>query len=323
VAITNANPTWRSEMKITATNYADAHIVTAETIDSIKNAIDALDIRDEISEGCQVWAAGDGIIVVWPDFRAAHNPMGPGMGNSVWGTWIEEARDLLTDEDQLIDEDGEPDETTWRIRPCADLTDQVYVYGEASVEDAVKEYVDDDVRRNLHRLVPDAEEAKLEVLDCYGNASYATVGGLIPDGHYRCYYPDTGADVLIEADSSEEAAQEAVDDGWARDRSKRATEWVTMRVEDADGDVTHHKIQLDPPEPPCEDGHEHEWTAPIEIVGGIESSPGVHGHGGGVTIHEVCTHCGTHRWIDTWAQDPCDGEQGLKAVSYGDGEEED
>ena len=54
------------------------------------------------------------------------------------------------------------------------------------------------------------------------------------------------------------------------------------------------------PEPPkCKDGAEHDWRRPIEIVGGLEENPGVVGHGGGVIIREVCSHCGVYRVTDT------------------------
>jgi hypothetical protein len=76
------------------------------------------------------------------------------------------------------------------------------------------------------------------------------------------------------------------------------------------------KIALEPDEPECEDGADHDWQSPVEIVGGCSGSPGVYGHGGGVIITSVCLRCGTERVSDTWAQDSGDGEQGLESVSY-------
>lgn len=38
--------------------------------------------------------------------------------------------------------------------------------------------------------------------------------------------------------------------------------------------------------------------------------------GGGVVCREVCRHCGAYQVTDSWAQDMCDGEQGLTAVTY-------
>ncbi len=129
-----------------------------------------------------------------------------------------------------------------------------------------------------------------------------------------------GAAETIEADSLEEAIQATED--WARDGDwghNDTTIWVhAVLVEtDADGDTIHRiKVQIDPDEPRCEDGQEHDWQSPLDIVGGIKENPGVWGHGGGVTIQEVCLHCGCGKLTDTWAQDPETGEQGLNSVTY-------
>jgi len=40
------------------------------------------------------------------------------------------------------------------------------------------------------------------------------------------------------------------------------------------------------------------------------------GHGGGVSILEVCALTGWYRVTDTWATCPATGEQGLESVSY-------
>jgi len=85
-------------------------------------------------------------------------------------------------------------------------------------------------------------------------------------------------------------------------------------------DDTHRRVDitvtLHPEAPDCTKGQEHDWQSPHEIVGGCIENPGVFGHGGGVTIHEVCAHCCAHRNTDTWAQDPNTGEQGLTSVRY-------
>jgi hypothetical protein len=72
-------------------------------------------------------------------------------------------------------------------------------------------------------------------------------------------------------------------------------------------------------QPACVDGEDHDWQSPIEIVGGIKENPGVWGHGGGVTIQEVCLRCGCGKCTDTWAQDPETGEQGLRSIKYAPG----
>lgn len=79
-------------------------------------------------------------------------------------------------------------------------------------------------------------------------------------------------------------------------------------------------LQLDPEEPDCVDGEEHDWQSPIELVGGIQENPGVWGHGGGAVITEACMRCGCGKETDTWAQDRSTGIQGLESVSYTVGE---
>ena len=163
---------------------------------------------------------------------------------------------------------------------------------------------------------------------------------------YRC--DDGNAEIEIEADSADEAAQEYVDGGsWG---DVESTTWITVYVtttceacsnsgccagEDDHlaecvtcaacsgraGDRESVTIALDPTEPECE-GEEHDWRSPIALVGGIKENPGVWGHGGGVTIHEVCGNCGVHRHKDTWAQNPETGEQGLDSVRYEDADAE-
>ncbi len=137
---------------------------------------------------------------------------------------------------------------------------------------------------------------------------------------------DGNALIIGEFDSGLKAAEDYVSEGEWGDRSE--TGWVTVRVWregiDADGDtvqvdVARHKITLEAEEPACEEGQKHDWQSPLSIVGGIKENPGVYGHGGGVTIQEVCMRCGCGRLTDTWAQDPSDGEQGLRSVRYEEG----
>lgn len=78
-------------------------------------------------------------------------------------------------------------------------------------------------------------------------------------------------------------------------------------------DVT---VTVEPKEPPCVNGRDHDWRSPHRIVGGLKENPGVRGHGGGVVSTEVCGACGCERLTDTWAQDPLTGEQGLTSVTY-------
>jgi hypothetical protein len=134
---------------------------------------------------------------------------------------------------------------------------------------------------------------------------------------------DGNAEITGEFDSGKEAAQDYVDGGDWGDRSE--TCWITVRVwrlaVNGDGEIVSvdedsHKITLEAEEPECTHEDGHDWQSPHEIVGGIKENPGVYGHGGGVTMEEVCMHCGCGQNTDTWAQDPCDGEQGLTSVTY-------
>lgn len=141
---------------------------------------------------------------------------------------------------------------------------------------------------------------------------------------------DGNAEVEIEAASGREAAETYVADGdWGDDDSE--TSWVRVRawqvglgMEGSDlyeyeiGSALH-TVAIDPPEPACVDGDDHDWQSPHEIVGGCAENPGVHGNGGGVVIVECCMRCGCQRTTDTWAQDRSTGEQGLDSVSYDEG----
>lgn len=144
------------------------------------------------------------------------------------------------------------------------------------------------------------------------------------DGNAEVHYPH--------ADTSREAA-ETYADGFDRPAPSDGTYWVRVTAWQQcwsvteDGEVITgrygertYTIAIEPGEPECIDGHDHDWKSPHDIVGGIESNPGVWGHAGGVLITEVCMHCGCGHHIDTWAQDPETGEQGLRSVRYVPGE---
>jgi hypothetical protein len=133
---------------------------------------------------------------------------------------------------------------------------------------------------------------------------------------------DGNADIEIEAETAEEAAQEYVDGGdW---ETTGVTWWIDIRCtplddagEDIEDDAETITIAVEPEEPECTEA-DHDWCNPLEVVGGIESNPGVWGHGGGVEITEVCRHCGAYRITDTWAQRQDTGEQGLRSTEYRD-----
>jgi hypothetical protein len=154
----------------------------------------------------------------------------------------------------------------------------------------------------------------------------AAIGGEVIDGYLipepgKIWANDGNAEIEYEDMTRAEATQDYVDGGeWGEGGG-----WVDVSTYrygfDADGDWgkcdrESHTIELEQEIPPCEDGQEHDWQSPLEIVGGIAENPGVWGHGGGVIAVECCMHCGCKRTTDTWAQNPATGEQGLTSVSY-------
>lgn len=113
---------------------------------------------------------------------------------------------------------------------------------------------------------------------------------------------DSGASEIIEAESIEEALQEALE--WASDGSYQERVIVSVRVIelDANGEQTDNQLSGDveagpePKAPNCADGQEHDWQSPHEIVGGIKDNPGVWSAGGTrTTYRDVCAHCGQYR----------------------------
>lgn len=131
---------------------------------------------------------------------------------------------------------------------------------------------------------------------------------------------DSNGDLEVEADSAKQAAEAFVARGdWG---NNQITYWVTLAVTllDEQGEVTEDTeqvtIAVDPDEPACLDGESHDWQSPVDVVGGNKENPGVFGHGGGVIIKEICSHCGLKRTIDTWAQNPDNGEQGLRSIKF-------
>jgi len=135
---------------------------------------------------------------------------------------------------------------------------------------------------------------------------------------YNC--TDGNADVEIEAETAQQAAQEYADGGdWG---DYESTIWIDVQVADECGEIEQITIALDPPEPKCSEPTGHDWRSPYSVVGGIKDNPGVWGHGGGVVITSVCKHCGCYVINDTWAQNPDNGEQGLKSTQYKESDEE-
>lgn len=137
---------------------------------------------------------------------------------------------------------------------------------------------------------------------------------------YNCR-DNGGEEIEIEANTMTEAAQEYVDGGDWGDIDE--TKWIDVMVVELDADgqeieISEEKITvtLQPEEPECDGEGDHDWESPHEVLGGCRENPGVHGHGGGVVITEVCAHCGAYRVTDTWASRRDTGEQGLRSVAY-------
>lgn len=135
-----------------------------------------------------------------------------------------------------------------------------------------------------------------------------------------------GASQILDATDRDAAIREAKE--WMRDGdwdTTSGTIWVhgsliDLGQDDEYGDVPMPlTVEIDPEEPECIEGQEHNWQSPIAIVGGCKEAPGVYGHGSGVTSTEVCMHCGCEKFSDSWAQDPETGEQGLGSVRYEEG----
>jgi len=154
-----------------------------------------------------------------------------------------------------------------------------------------------------------------------------------------------GEEAEFDANTWAEAEAEALD--WAVEGMEGYsdglphTTWVDCKLveEDDDGEEVdshrYHNIPVEPKEPECEgveagllqdpdtnrwetdptDGR-HDWESPHEVVGGMAENPGVHGHGGGVIVREVCRWCGMYRVDDSWAQNPENGAQGLNSIAY-------
>jgi hypothetical protein len=94
----------------------------------------------------------------------------------------------------------------------------------------------------------------------------------------------------------------------------------TLAIVELDGDVERVYLDramrtctIDPAEPSCIGGHEHDWQAPHEVLG---DSGGVQSHGGSAVCTTCCAHCGAYRIDDGWAVNPSSGESGYDAVTY-------
>jgi len=71
------------------------------------------------------------------------------------------------------------------------------------------------------------------------------------------------------------------------------------------------EMSIDPEEPPCGEGEEHEWR-----------SSGIWGHGAGTIEKDRCKKCGVFRTINTWDFRPDNGEP-CETIRYDEADEDD
>ena len=121
-----------------------------------------------------------------------------------------------------------------------------------------------------------------------------------PLNAYTCTDIDDGYSTTVRAESASKAAQAYVDGGgWHVDDR---TIWIRVRV---DGHGVH-RIAIEPEAPTCANNSDgHDWRDLYTT-----------GSGGGVLITERCHTCQMLRHVDTWAQCPVTGEQGLHSLRY-------
>jgi hypothetical protein len=134
------------------------------------------------------------------------------------------------------------------------------------------------------------------------------------------YVVDVAGDkVKIEAASALEAAKKAVSADAFRDSRWTVFYKVLVRpAAEPSAAWEPYTVSVDPPVPPCVDGHEHKWLVPKG--GGGMVLPDVHAYGGAVIIRLVCRYCGRYRITDAWPQDSCD-TPGTTEIRYMEADE--
>jgi len=115
-----------------------------------------------------------------------------------------------------------------------------------------------------------------------------------------------------------EAVQQSVREGdWG---TRGSWVWHGYALDPITNEDTRIDVDMPATMPACATGKHHVWSAPHEVVGGIQENPGVWGHGGGVVIREVCRYCGRYKVTDTYATDTSNG-QPFTAVDFEDADE--
>lgn len=110
---------------------------------------------------------------------------------------------------------------------------------------------------------------------------------------------DDGSSDIIEAENMDDAKSIA-EEKW-QDGSWDTKCLITVYLQEIDwndedvGDREEIEVECgdDPPEPDCDEGQEHDWSSPHEVVGGLEENPGVWSTGGTTMVFKtVCSRCG-------------------------------
>ena len=137
---------------------------------------------------------------------------------------------------------------------------------------------------------------------------------------------DSGASEIIEAESIEDAMQQARE--WAAEGSYEERVMVRVSVHEvdedgewlSDGESDSDEVAAGPePKPPATDcgteDEDHDWQRPQELVGGLNENPGVFSTGGTrLDFHEVCARCGLrkHSWDQGTQRNPGDLDEGVE-----------
>lgn len=214
----------------------------------------------------------------------------------------------------------------WQGWPhIADLIGGADVDGETYRASAVLALVRSDLRLTAQSIAECAETEPIAGLVGYQAQLAAEIEAIdlierhVAGPHVWHAWDESGHVETYDAPTAEDAAQAYVDGGDWHVEPGSGTVFHRIIVadrdpSDPDAETETIRIAVDPEPPPCvdEDGETHDETHDSHAWGPER----VRGNGGGVIIHETCTRCGVTMVTDTWAQDPTNGEQGLRSVRY-------
>ena len=206
--------------------------------------------------------------------------------------------------------------TTTRTRTVHGALHSAYLDATEAATAAAQAWADDDTA-TLDDLAHPARIAT-EAADAARDAARAAWLASDEPREYQLCEGDHWYSTVVAASLEDalEAARDGVDHG-NYDDDRQSTLRIQVRARCVEtGDEDSDTVVIDPAEPECADGCEHDWCSPHDVVGGLRENPGVYGHGGGVISTEVCSHCGAYRTTDGWATDRADGTQGHTEISY-------